>query len=386
MLSKFKIKTPIDFSLPVVDYSIDEMKAPYFIEGLYKNDLNILKIHDAIRTRFCFLLTQVDDLQKTNQDLDKFLGDNNEDKTMIEINATQLEMKKNSKLINEISNLTKWHEYVKDAKAILEQFVNEKDQDIKLNLISNYLYIAKKYIKISILRYPENNKCPSCNEDYEQDEQDEESGFVVCQCGLERKIMAKTQIYKDVDQSIISTKGGYDDKTHFIKRLNTFEGKQDEKISDILYEQLDEYLQTQGMLPCEQIRKMDYIGPDFRKKSGTSISILIDALKSTNNTHYYKDIELISHVLWGWKLPDISQFREQIIEDYVNTQRVYKRFKEKDSSINVNLRLFWHLKIVGCEVYIEDFKIPNSSESLNYSIAMFKKMCDETNLKYYPIK
>lgn len=384
MLSKFKIKTPIDFSLPVVDYSIDETKAPYFIEGLYKNDLNILKIHDAIRARFCFLLTQIDDLLKTNKDLDKFLFKN--DKTMIEINATQLEIKKNNKLIDEISNLTKWHEYVKDAKDTLEQFVSEKDQNIKLNLISNYLCIAKKYIKISILRYPENNKCPSCNQDYEQDEQDEESGFVVCQCGLERKIMAKTQIYKDVDQSIISTKGGYDDKTHFIKRLNTFEGKQDEKISDILYEQLDEYLQTQGMPPCEQIRKMDYIGPDFRKKSGTSISILIDALKSTNNTHYYKDIELISHVLWGWKLPDISQFREQIIEDYVNTQRVYKRFKEKDSSINVNLRLFWHLKIVGYEVYIEDFKIPNSSESLNYSVAMFKKMCDETNLKYYPIK
>ena len=117
----------------------------------------------------------------------------------------------------------------------------------------------------------------------------------------------------------------------------------------------------------------------------TSVELLKEILKETNNQIHFEDIFPICYELWGWKVPSINHLVPKILEDYMKTQAVYKRISPNSSSINVELRLYWHLCIAGHKCLIEDFKIPCSRYSRKRCSSIFRQMCEETGLEFFPI-
>jgi hypothetical protein len=115
--------------------------------------------------------------------------------------------------------------------------------------------------------------------------------------------------------------------------------------------------------------------------------MMYEALNETNNSAYYEDINLILHLYWGWSLPDISQLEDRIMEDYITTQQIYNAIpnKDRDASLNIQFRLFVHLKAVDYPCTKDDFKIQTSRDSLIFHNEMWKIMCEKSGVKYYAV-
>ena len=108
-------------------------------------------------------------------------------------------------------------------------------------------------------------------------------------------------------------------------------------------------------------------------------------LKETNNSVYFQDYFLILYELWGWIPPNIDNILPIIENNYIRTREAYKKINPTSSSMNVYLRLYWELRMAGHECCLEDFKIPQSTESRKKNSHDMQLICKELNLTFYPI-
>jgi len=389
----------INFDTPPIIFQEDPPKE---VIANYTDDLNILKIHDAIRIIIGHKLSQIPKLKNEINML--YMQINSNSLNCVDINSKTLLINKYKKEIEDLESGTIWESYIEKAKPLLLEYLplagdeikgiitiqtskkNKEDPNIiieRLKIIQKYLLICEYYIKLNLhFIIPSINNCPVCSESISNWIENEE-GITICKCGYEKILPYSNQSYNDANRIDIGIKNNYDDLSSFIKRMDAFEGKQDYKLPKELYKQLNKYFISKDLPSTEEI-KMYPLLPNG-KKDKTSIKLLIEGLLSTNNPTYYKDLEVIAHELWGWKLGCLDNYRENMIKDYKDTQLVYEKIKQRESSLNINLRLFWHLKARGYPCEYIDFKTITSQTSIEYHITMFKEMCRQTGVKYTPI-
>lgn len=397
---KTEINTPtINFDLPPAVYQDDPPKE---VIAKYSEDLNILKIHDAIRIIIGHKLATIPKLKAEIIKLNTQITSGN--LNYVDINNNKNMIDKYKQNIYELESGNLWNSYVQNAKPLLLEYltvagdeikgiitiqINKKNEEDRgkvskrLNIIYQYILIAEKYIDLNLhFITPQIKNCPICDELLSNLVENEE-GILICKCGYEKIIIYNNQTSDEYRLDNGGVKSNYNDLTSFLKRMDAFEGKQDYKLPKELFIQLDKYFISKDLPSADEI-KISPLLPNG-KKDKTSIKLLIEGLYATNNTAYYKDLELIAHELWGWKLGCLDDYREGMEKDYKDTQAVYEEIKERDSSLNINLRFFWHLSARKYPCEYEDFKSIVSENSLDYHIRMFKEMCRRTGVKYTPI-
>ena len=115
--------------------------------------------------------------------------------------------------------------------------------------------------------------------------------------------------------------------------------------------------------------------------------MLWNALESIGYSQYYDETSYIANIYWGWELPDISKYRDQLIKDYQVTQNIWNGIKgdyKRSASLGTQFRLYVQLMAVGynrCDR--NDFKIQENIESLRLHNECWKIMCEKANIKYY---
>lgn len=380
---------------------------PDKVRATYTTDLNILKIHEAIANRFGY---RRGCLPRKKAELVKLTGELGfKHWSIIEVHSLRDRITALETEIKTISSGSAWNDYVKEVSPILDKYLPLITNEIKgivsitgkhtgeqkrtedptvtdqrLDLICKYLEIARGYIELDVVwQGVVESKCPGCGKLFKDIHVDEDAGVHICSCGFERENLSKTSSYKDAMRVNIGGRSGYEDRETFDKGLQRYEGKYADKIPEKLYEQLDQYYAKRGFPTGEQIKTLPFL-PNG-KKEGTSINLLVQGLSGTENPDFYKCIYLVAHHYWGWVLPDLTEIRERIMEDYDVTQEVYNRIKTRDSSLNVNIRIYLHLKARDYPCEWEDFKILSSRESLEYHQKMWKQMCAETGVKHTDI-
>lgn len=103
---------------------------------------------------------------------------------------------------------------------------------------------------------------------------------------------------------------------------------------------------------------------------------IIEALSAIHEAKYYEDVNLIGHVLWGWKLADLRGVKEKMLMHFSKTQKVFKFLNPgRTSALGTQFRLYAHLLAVGHKCQFEDFKIPESEASLKKHIQLWNIMC-----------
>jgi len=438
---------------------------PSDIYATYSYDLNIIKIHEAIRAKFTGELRSIHRLKTEAENLRKRQGQKCGGFTIVERKECGRLAKELEEKILKIESHQEWLSYIEKAKPLLEKYVkvaseealgivviglgvkieagvkdqryssisssfketpllshnsdklssdpyfsniipppslntleDETDKKERLLIIEEYLKVASKYINIHVIPIQtETIRCPIC---YRRQDDisvansgafggiSDDHGTSVCECGRETICVARSATFRDSARIDTGIKNSYEDLANFIKRLDAFEGKQRSPPPTCLYDQLENFFVSKPLecgLSPEQIRNLPI--DENGKKKGTSIPLLEEALLRTNNSAFYKDVELIAHKFWGWKIADISSsgLRRTLIADYIATQKVYDTIKERESSLNVNLRLYFHLKARDYPCELSDFKIVSSRDSLEYHSRMFEIMCERTGLKFTPI-
>ena len=334
------------------------------IEGIdriyctYDQDLNLLKVHDSI----CHIFS----VKRDEEGWRRYL----EEATDV---LLRYQNSKTGKIIFNIGG-----EKCNHKKSLISPEEN-------ISLIKEYEAIANRYAYVDFVHIPKYKVgCSRCGLEISDMERNEESGSYICECGIHfGHIYSFESVNVDPDKIEIVGKSSYEASQNFNRRLEIYKGN-GPPVEAIVLEEIDEYFTDLGF-PAEEVRKMK---PDRYGRRGypdISVQKLKEALQITDNTDQFQNINTICYTLWGWEIPQIDHLVDRIYYDYTLTQDVYRKYHLSKSSINVDLRLYWHLRIVDHDCLIEDFKIPKSKESRDRHSKIFQKMCQQTGLPFYPI-
>lgn len=369
------------------------------LSGEYEDTLNILTIDSHVKQMFADKKRQQErkkkELVKIEKSIANFSGFHIDRLVLLE-KKKSLEEEVSVRLDDQMS------EYTADSAPLLEKFkpLNVKycviksskkqgsDEEIenikteqRLKLIDSYLSIAKRYMNINFIRnfkHSQTLHCESCGEVIVNDDES------ICNCGLYLPVISKLTSFKETNRGSVSFgQVYYEDLKNFTKALHAFQGIQTSKDCSWMkriFEELDEYFTGIGRQKGEFYRAQERLSSG--KKKGTSFQDLILALDKTGNSEQYNNAHFIAKEYWGWKLLDLSEYEEQIIEDYNKVQRIWDKEKDRDSSPNVKIRLYLHLRARGIPVLREDFKFPVTSSCINYYNDRLKKIFEECGLHY----
>jgi hypothetical protein len=385
---------------------------PKSISGTYTEDYNIVYIDTVIRKKLKqekqghlqTLRNKYKQLEIASMKPQTFLVRESTLESMSKIkleieqieNGFKLEVydRRTSEIIN---NYKKCNTHTKTVLFEIDETekyceMNSDTRD-RISLIERYLDIASEYIKIDIIRV--NNKpadiCSGCGSSLSQIAPNED-GTIRCindECRTEHNVIIITKLSKD--GSRINTNNNTDDESieNFLRCFVNYNGLQTDKPDDSLYTELDAYFSQHDRPIGAKIREMPL--NEKGRRGDTDHEMMWFALSQINRSEYYKDVNLIGHIYWGWLLPDTMQYKERIISDYHKTQRVFYAIppneRGRGSSLGTQYRLWRHLQLVGHDCSMDEFKIAENPESMRIHNRLWRLMCegaDDPNIYYIP--
>lgn len=271
--------------------------------------------------------------------------------------------------------------FLEEEKLYREMYEEYNDK----TCLELYLDTCSKYIKIERIKNITNKfLCRGCEFNLEESKKDCE-GTVICPvCNCVNTYLLPNSYTRDIENNIFFFD---EDTNNFIKILDKFEGKSTVILNDDFFEKLDDYFIGIGFKRGSEIKKLplDHRG----KKKGTNRRILWNALEKLGLSQYYDETSYIGNIYWGWDLPNLTKFKEQILRDYQSSQNVWNNLKgdyKRSASLGTQFRLYVHLMAVGfpgCDR--EDFKIQENVESLRLHNEAWKKMCQICDIKYFQV-
>lgn len=276
------------------------------------------------------------------------------------------------KVINNRLSLLDRKSEISEVNKVCKQFKKENNIDGFLDYIENYIKIERIYQNLNIFQ------CINCKSELE--ETNENNGYIICdKCGCINNILTPNIYNRDTDRIVNYLE---DDINNFAKVIDKFEGKSNTLINSKLIEKLDNYFKVYNFYDKNYIKELPYTKDG--KKPHTSKKLIWNALESIG-MKMYDDTNYIGYIYWNWKLPNLSKYKDRLIEDYKKTQIVWNSIKHKfnrTASLGTQYRLYVHLKALDYDCDISDFKIQCNTESIRLHNTIWKIMCDKTGVKY----
>lgn len=375
-------------------------KLPTKITGTYVEDYNILYIDEIIRKKLNQQkFTDLNNLKQQYKSLEVL---SLKPQTYINREKTLNEMKKLENEINQIETGENLKIYDSKVKFIISEYKKYKgkiktiniDEDNKykelsddvrtrLAIIDRYLDIASDYIELDVIRINNkpNDMCSGCQESL-VDVAVNEDGVKRCpKCETEHNVVITTKLAKDGIR--INTQATNDDDSieNFIKAFIRYQGLQPDKPPECIYDELDEYFESNNLPIGEEIRELPL--DDRGRRGNTTHKMMWNALSEIGRSKYYEDTNYIAHIYWGWTLPNVMHLKELIINDYNITQKVYYQIpieeRGRKSSLGTQYRLWRHLQLRNHECYRDEFKLAENDNSAADHDQLWRMMCERAN-------
>ena len=280
--------------------------------------------------------------------------------------------------LKKLGETERLEKFSKDSRYYLEKYLETQE----LDALETYLDIAGRYIRIERMsNLPDIFLCKGCNISLESLKVDRE-GILICpECNCINTYLAPNSYTRDLERNVFYFD---EDVNNFVKILDKFEGKTSLILGRDFFDMLDSYFVSSGFVTGEEVktRELTYDG----KREGTNRKMLWVALEKIGYSQYYDETSYIGHVYWGWTLPDITKYKDQILRDYQNTQNIWNTIKvdyKRTASLGTQFRLYVQLMAVEypyCDR--DDFKIQENVESLRMHNDAWKRMCSACNVKY----
>lgn len=383
----------------------DRLDKKYYIKSNYDNDLNIIEIHSKIIKKFEEEKNTL--IPEYKRQIEQLENATKIPQNMIDRKICLSKIEKIKNKIKDLENDKLKMEYLENTCSYLEEYDNmgvfqrsvdisgdniiieTKDIEIRRSLISTYLLLAKKYIDIDII-YTGNSEsrcvCGENTSDFELDD----NGDLICPSCASVMSVYQHSLFTGGKPIINTTKNNYKDRANFEKALKYYQGKYLNKIDKLSYEKLivslDKYF-TELKFPKGSEIKCSKNNENGRKEE-TSVLLMLNALKSTNNSQYYKIVMYICHDYWGWETIDLTNLEESIMNDYDLTQNEYENIpKTRSSSLNTQFRLYKHLcryrDKIKYKIIKEDFRYPITHNILRFHENIWTTICENLTKKGY---
>lgn len=217
-------------------------------------------------------------------------------------------------------------------------------------LVSQYLCIAQDYVELENLsRRPKKLVCPACQGIDFHLSIDDDSIYICSTCSTEVEILDDAPSFKDTDRVNMASKYTYTRKGHFIDAVKRFQGTQNtdpKKIQDAV------------VVVEEEMEKHNLIS-DQGQKNSVSKDHIYGFLSERGLSNHYDDLNLIFHIVTGDDCPNISEFVDDLLEDFDKLEEVLEEIKDDDriNSLSVNYKLYKLLQRRGYPCRKDDFYI-----------------------------
>lgn len=338
-----------------------------------KIDIDILSIDAKITAHFDGEILKVVNYKSRLKELNNIIG-GIKDKNVIDKIHEDTQMYINK--ISEIENNKDYTFYMLEAIPVLEKYRKVlktpvkfffsgamhktlPDDAAKETIINEYLQIAIKYITnfegfndfdISIFHKDPRPACEMCRSKRIVTDQ----LFIICEdCGYEKESYQKhiqSEIVRPLNQKYIEER-----KAHFRDCMNQFQGKQNGKVDDKVYKDLENEFVKRNMLSG------DSNTPKEKRYANVKFDHIMMFLKELGLDKQYDNAKYIYTVLTGTKCHDLSKIEDQILNDFDVLINLYiKKYKyegklERKSFLSIQYLLMAILKKNKFPCETEDF-------------------------------
>lgn len=243
---------------------------------------------------------------------------------------------------------------IQEYKSILKQPMGPHNQQQlqqrKRDIIIKYINIVKSLvaekgwtdIDINITLNDVEVKKPLClvcdNDDPYKFEFNEYNKKICLDCSAQQTILETGITYRDYNRVNIVGKFVYNRVLHFQDCIKQYQGKQNCKIPDKLYEDLDDKFKSYRLLVDSSVDAVKY-----SKITKDHISMF---LKELRYTKHYENINMIYHTLTGKQIDNIDYLEPKIIDDFRKLVSLYDSLHGKDKPDELNRKNFMNVQYV----------------------------------------
>lgn len=403
-----KIEEPcyifFDFSDIILDYNLINInEEPKTIYSIYIDDLDLMNIHNCVRLSIMFYYKKINDLNIVIDNYNKIDKDYNKKRILY----NNILRKQNELKSNELDK--SWILYKNEVKDIFNEYIylmsdsykGEYINELKCNLDNNtrikrrldiidkYILIINKYkfFKLFLTKeYKKKNICPNPNCLCELDKDNNVKETVTCKCGfVNTTIVNKNNELFDFVNVLQNSNLNVNTSSweEWIDCYLCRDGKKYDK--EELFEHFDK-LCIENNLP-----RRDYVISG--KLEQPNCSVILFLLKNTKiiskqgkpivGSDFYYIKNSIRHEYYGWEKPTMTHQQEFEAKNlYINIISIQNEFKERKNNINNEIMGFYILNAIGVFVRREDFKIPSSKDTINYSNTLIKAIFEKLDIEF----
>jgi hypothetical protein len=366
--------------------------------------LDILQIDERIKIQLRSEYNKIEDYKKELRKIitleGKAVSQSNEIICMTGIMLTICEdpditQRKNEilKKITEIEN--KFAEYICTTQDLIKEYREimgmplkvsffrgkstvPKQIDKKHDILGKFIEIAKNYVTIQTYKQEKDEKIRcDCGNKFEFRRTD---CSLVCEfCGKEFETYFIQTTYKDTNRVNMSQKYKYKRKIHFKDTMYQYQGKQNKKIPQIVFDSLEDEFRKHSLLADERdLHK--------RHKNITKENIYM-FLNETGHTSFYEDINYIHRYFTGIACPNISDIENVLMNDFDKIVEVYDSLPNVDriNFLNGQYILYQLLRKHNKKPKDIDFSILKTRERLIEHDAIYEKIAEKLEFNFIPL-
>jgi Poxvirus Late Transcription Factor VLTF3 like len=242
----------------------------------------------------------------------------------------------------------------------------------KSKLANNFFSIVKVLIRKN--RWPEilipkvleqsvHDYCLVCNTNDANNFEIDETGKKTClECASEIKTIEIGNTHLDYSRVTIVGKFIYNRVLHFQDCIKQFQGKQNCKIPDVVFSDLDKKFTDYRLLVDSNNQQARY--------SKITKQHIIMFLKELKYVKHYENVNVIYYALTNKRVDDIGHLEQKLVEDFKELVTLYDNLHSKDKPeeldrknfLNVQYLLFQLLRRHGYDCKIEDFSILKTTD------------------------
>ena len=281
-----------------------------------------------------------------------------------------------SKTLHNDNNINNINNIIDNKKGILDNFVNSKVDNSKINLFNEYInkFSPEGVSLIPVSNYNE-KKCNNCKNnnfivDYRQ-------SYEICnKCGkseylLELPISNQNTYIEGVEKQ---NHFEYKRKNHLIECLNQLQAKENTKIPKKILDDLVFELKKYN------IYESKLLTPKLIKQY----------LKKLNYSKYYEHVPVIINEICGKSAPKLTQeLEEQIKSMFDQIQSSFDKHSEivnskRKNFLNYNYIIYKFCELLGKREYLYLFPLLKSREKLYEHDQIWKGICGDLGWTFIP--
>lgn len=330
------------------------------------DDINTLlrnpKLDTSIRNR----------LETTKSEYSRFVDDFDKNQTYnFYLNDTGLILQRYKELLKKPIKIT----FVSANKP--------EENEEKQRLISEFVKIAKNYTTIEI-EEEDTEKKDACSKCQGKNLIISDNSLICVTCGVESGSSMKLVSYKDMSRTNVIQKYTYERRSHFRDCINQFQGKQNCKIPEVVFKELDEQFRKHSLLVGDETTPNDIRYSKIKKDH------ILLFLKELRYDKQYENVNYIYSQLTGVKCHDISHLEDQLLSDFDTLVNLYiKRFKyeqkiARKSFMNIHYVFFQLLNKNKFHCKKEEFNILKTIDRKTFHDDVFKTLFEELGWNHVP--